>query len=131
MSISVLFSNPAGPSCTLGPFKQLLLHNRNLQEFRDGPILAKDENSRWKVDGGQYSRFDCDTECKVTLARDRDNRSESYGPYPGFSSLNGLKFVDHQLFAVYDESTKDWYGYQSGEHWDDLIVVPTQERPAS
>ena len=65
-----------------------------------------------------------DTECKVTLARDLDEAGKTYGPFLCFSSLNGLKFVDHRLFCLYDESTKDWYGYQSGEHWGELIVVP-------
>ena len=124
MITSVIFSNPVGPSYALGPLKQLHLRRRVLREFADGPVLAEDTNYRWQVNGGKYSRFDCDTECKVTLARDRDKASKAYGPYSGFSSLNGLKFVDHQLFCVYDESTKDWYGYQSGEHWDDITVVP-------
>ena len=124
-TISVVFSNPTGPSYTVSPLKQLHLRGRMLREFHDGPVIARDDNYRWYVEGGQFSRFDCDTECNVTLARDRDKASKTYGPYPGFSGLDGLKFVDHQLFCLYDETMKDWYGYQSGEHWDDLIVVPT------
>lgn len=123
-TISVVFSNPVGPSHTAGPFKQLYMRGRALREFADGPILAADNNYRWIVNGARYSRFDCDTQCTVTLARDKDKARKTYGPYPNFSSLNGLKFVDHQLFCVYDETMKDWYGYQSGEHWDELIVVP-------
>ena len=49
-----------------------------------------------------------------------------YGPYRIFSSLNGLKFADHQLFCNYDEETADWYGYASGQHWDSILVVPAQ-----
>ena len=124
-TFSAVFSNPSGPTYTLGPLKQLYLRGHVVREFHDGPVLAQSDNYRWIVDGGKYSRFDCDTECNVTLARDRDKARKTYGPFPGFSSLNGLKFVDHQLFAVYDESTNDWYGYQSGEHWDELTVVPT------
>jgi hypothetical protein len=106
--MNLVFNNPAGPGYTLGPLEQIYLGGRTLREFRDGPVLAEDSNSRWLVNGGRYSRFDCDSECHVTLARDRDNASKTYGPFPGFSSLNGLKFVDHQLFCLYDESTKDW-----------------------
>src|SRR6478735_8596137 len=125
-TISVVFSNPVGPSYSLGPLKQLHLRGRELREFRDGPVLANDDAYRWTVkDGGKYSRFDCDKECSVTLARDRDQARKTYGPFQGFSSLNGLKFVDHQLFCLYDETMKDWYGYQSGEHWDEITVVPT------
>ncbi len=124
-SICAVFSNPTGPSHKLGPFKQLHLRGRELREFPDGPVLAKDDNYRWYVDGGRYSRFDCDTECNVTLSRDRDKNRKAYGPFPGFSSLDGLNCVDHQLYCLYDETTKDWYGYLSGEHWDDLTVVPT------
>lgn len=124
-SMHVVFNNPTGPGYTLGPLKQIYLSGRAVREFRDGPVLAEDDNFRWRVNGARYSRFDCDIECNVTLARDRDNATKTYGPFPSFSSLNGLKFVDHQLFCLYDETMNDWYGYQSGEHWDHLTVVPT------
>ena len=74
-TLSAVFSNPTGPSYTLGPLKQLHPRNRELGEFLDGPVLAHDDNFRWIVNGGKYSRFDCDTECNVTLARDRDKAS--------------------------------------------------------
>lgn len=125
LELEVVFNNPTGSSYTLGPLKQLHLRDCLLREFHDGPVLAKDLNFRWVVNGAQYSRFDCDRECKVTLGRDQDQASKTYGPYRGFSSLNGLKFVDHQLFCVYDETTKDWYGYLSGAHWDVLTVSPS------
>lgn len=123
-TIRAVFSNPTGPTHTLGPLRQLHLRDRLLREFHDGPVLAEDSNYRWLIDGRKYSRFDCDEECNVTLARDRDQASKTYGPFPSFSSLDGLKFVDHQMFCHYDEATKDWYGYQSGEHWDVLLVDP-------
>src|SRR5688572_18740397 len=100
-TFSAVFSNPSGPTYTLGPLKQLYLRGHVVREFHDGPVLAQSDNYRWIVDGGKYSRFDCDTECNVTLARDRDKARKTYGPFPGFSSLNGLKFVDHQLFCLY------------------------------
>ena len=125
VALNVVFNNPSGASFSLGPLTQLYLRGHELRETSNSPVLAVEEHGRWKTDGGLFSRFDCDVECHVTLTRDRDGASKRYGPYSGFSSIAGIKFVDHQLFCLCDESTKDFYGYQSGEHWDAIIVAPT------
>jgi hypothetical protein len=37
--------------------------------------------------------------------------------------MNGLKYVDHRLFCLYDEQHQNYYGYESGEHWDSVTVL--------
>jgi hypothetical protein len=96
-SLTVVFSNPVGATYSLGPLSQLYLKDRELRETRGGVVLATDINFRWQTEGGAFSRFDCDIRCYVELERAGDEPIR-YGPYRGFSSLNGLKFADHQLF---------------------------------
>lgn len=123
-SVTVVFSNPTGSNFSLGPLTGVYLQGRELRESRDGAVLATDSNFRWITQGGSFSRFDCDVRCYVQLENGRER--VRYGPYRGFSSLNGLKFVDHQLFCVYDEQHKDWYGYESGQHWDAILVIAAE-----
>ena len=121
--LSVVFSNMLGQTYTLDPLTQIYLKNRELRETADSPVLATDTDYRWHTKGGIFSRFDCAQTCHVTLERSGGG-TKRYGPYRHFSSLNGLKFVDHQLFCNYDEQHKDWYGYDSGQHWDVVRVMP-------
>ena len=118
-----MFSNPRGPTYSLGPVSQIHLKNRELRETADGPVLATDTNYRWHTPQGTFSRFDCDARCYAQLSK-TGGKAVRYGPYRSFSSLNGIKFTDHQLFCNYDEQTNDWYGYESGQHWDALCVFP-------
>ena len=122
--ILVTFSNPTGPPLSIGPFTQLFMKKRALREAPDGPVLATSVNLRWEpAGGGRFTRFDCDVRCSVTLEK-AGGKSQRYGPYRSFASLNGLKYADHQMFALYDEQNQDFYGYESGTHWDTLIVAP-------
>ncbi|HXJ09011.1 MAG TPA: hypothetical protein VNH12_05850 [Burkholderiales bacterium] len=126
-AFTIVFSNPSGPTHTLGPLQQIHLRARSheLRELLDGPVLATESKFGWSIKGGKYSRFDCETGCYVTLEGGKGKlASQRYGPFRSFSSLNGLKYVDHQLFCIYDESVEDWYGYESGQHWDTLLVTP-------
>ena len=122
-TLTVVLSNPRGETYSVGPLTQFLFVDRTLRETPDGPVLATDVNFRWQTGGGAFSRFDCDTRCHALLAK-KSGEEIRYGPYRGFSSLNGLKFTDHQIFCIYDEETRDWYGYESGQHWDTLRVIP-------
>lgn len=120
----VVFSNPVGPPLSIGPFKQIFMTGAELRETHDSAVLATTRNSRWEPEaGGRFSRFDCDVRCRVML-QDATGKSERYGPYRGFSSMNGLKFTDHQIFALLDLETEDFYGYESGQHWDTITVIP-------
>ena len=121
-SLTVVFSNPAGATYRLGPLSQIYIKDRELRETQEGAVLARDIHFLWQTQRGTFSRFDCDIRCLVQLER-TGGEVILYGPYRGFSSLNGIKFADHQLFCNYDEQTNDWYGYESGEHWDAIRVT--------
>lgn len=72
--------------------------------------------------GGRFSRFDWDARCYILLQKDA-GKGQRYGPFRGFSGMNGLKYVDHRLFCLYDEQHQNYYGYESGEHWDSVTVL--------
>ena len=122
-SLTLVFSNIRGETYALGPLTQIHLRKRELRETADGAVLATAVDSRWHTEGGRFLRFDCDNTCHVTLER-ANGDSVRYGPYRHFSSLNGLKFTDHHLFCNYDEQQEDWYGHDSGQHWDAISVMP-------
>jgi hypothetical protein len=124
-AIIVTFSRGVGPNVQKGPFSQLRLEGEVMRFAVGGPIIAKHENQKWKVDGFDYRRADCDN-CAVALHFERidGTQSKTYGPFNCFSLVDGVAFADHEVFAFADRAIVDWYCHPDGRHWPLFIIEP-------
>jgi hypothetical protein len=40
------------------------------------------------------------------------------------SFVDGVAYVEHQIFAFVDRSISDWYSHENEMHWPIMIVEP-------
>ena len=120
--LELVFSPVHGPPKRLGPYSCVRFESEVIRDRADGPILARHVEHRWIIDGVAYTRLDCDCRVSVRFERMDGTLSREYGPYDSFSCVDGIAYVDREVFAIADRSIGDWYCHDNGRHWPLMTV---------
>ena len=121
MSLFITFAKPRGDAFTVGPHPEFRFHGDRLMLSPDGPVVAEHENHTWQTKKGDYSRLECEGRVDIQFARAKET-SRVFGPYSMFSCVDGISYVENRIFAFCDESNRDWYSYELGDHWKVMVV---------
>lgn len=124
-SITLVFSRPEGASAQKGPFNEIWLKAEVLVGPNDA-VIARHKDHHWEVDGQPYTRVDCDCGDGVNVHFEHldASRSKTYGPIRIFSFVDGIAYMDRQVFAFADRSIVDWYCHDDGRHWQMMSIRP-------
>lgn len=123
-SIELTFLRDTAAPKRRGPFRVVRFEGEVIRAESGGPPIAKHERHDWEVDGAPYSRLQID--CRVTVHFERvdGSRSKRFGPYACMSFIDGVAYVEHQIFAFVDRSIRDWYCHEDEHHWPLMLVEP-------
>jgi len=123
--IVLKFSPTVGSEVTKGPFPRIRVEGEVMRADPGGPVIAYHDDHHWQVDGRSYSRLDCDCPAvQVYFERIDGTRSKIYGPLKDFSFVDGIAYMEHQVFAFADRSIIDWYCHADGQHWPLMVIEP-------
>ena len=124
MPITLKFSRPTGSEVTKGPFSLIRAEGEVLRTTAGGPLIARHVDHHWEVDGQEYTRLDCDcgTRLMVHFERIDGTKSRNYGPMRTFSFVDGIAYMDREVFAFADRTIVDWYCHSDGVHWPLMII---------
>jgi len=126
-TITVTFSGRSGAEVRKGPFPVLRLESEVLVD-PGGTVIGRHQDHHWEVDGVAYTRLECDCNdgFNVHFERGHDARSKIYGPLQSFSFVDGIAYMNRQVFAFADRSIVDWYCHEDGQHWPVMVIEPIQ-----
>ena len=124
-ALALVFSRPVGASVRKGPYAVIRLKAEVLVD-PDDAVVARHVDHHWQVDGQPYTRLDCDCGPGVDVHFERldGTRSKTYGPIRTFSFVDGIAYMDRQVFAFADRSIVDWYCHDDGRHWPMMVIAP-------
>jgi hypothetical protein len=109
-----------------GPYACVRLEGEIIRAEVGGPVIARHEGHEWQVEGEKCGRMTIDCRVVVHFERIDGTQSEKYGPYESVSFIDGVAYVDHQIFAFVDRSIIDWYCHEDERHWPLMIISPAQ-----
>lgn len=107
-----------------GPYGSVRFEGEVIRAEQGGPVIARHDHHEWHADGAPYSRLQIDHRASVWFERLDGGRSKRYGPYGCVSFIDGVAYVEHQIFAFVDRSIRDWYSHENELHWPIMIVEP-------
>jgi hypothetical protein len=117
------FEKSGGESITLGPLKTLRLDGEELRELQGGPVLARHEGHSWTVQGQSYLRLDYEGPVTIKFEDSRTGRtSATYGPFMHLSSVDGMTYLNHELFCQLNSETHLWYFRQENTEWPTVLI---------
>ena len=126
------FAKPGGTAVRLGPVSHLRFEGEELIAGGSGEVLARRVDHRWVLaEGGSFSRLQCNSPVVVRFHSASEPGSKSFGPYESFSAVDGVAFANHHVVAFCDREPQDWYSYDTGSHWEALVVEPAQPQADS
>jgi hypothetical protein len=122
--IELTFLRDTAPPKRKGPYRIVRFEGEVMRAEPGGAPIAKHERHDWLVDGVPYSRLQID--CRVTVCFERvdGSRSKRFGPYTCMSFIDGVAYVEHEIFAFVDRSIRDWYCHEDEHHWPLMLVEP-------
>jgi hypothetical protein len=100
----------------------LRFERAEIRETQGGPVIATHGDHEWKTQEGKFSRLDCAASFIGFFEDGLGTGSRRYGPYSHLSCIDGIVFTDHQMFAFFDQQAADWYCYEAGRHFPNLII---------
>ena len=90
----------------------------------DGIVIAKYNANQWQVpDGEKYSSVEFRVPVDVRFTDGATERSRTLGPYSKFSMMDGVAYALGHVFAFSDHQNRDWYSYDLGKHWAQLVLT--------
>jgi hypothetical protein len=117
--ITLIFRNSTPESVSKGPVPSFRIHRGEVSGGSSAVAVHLDH--AWQVEGRRYLRMDCAD--AVTVQFERDGRaSRVYGPFMHFSSTDGICYADHEVFAHFDEDTKEWFSHRDREWFSGMVV---------
>lgn len=122
--IELTFLRDTAPPKRKGPYRVVRFEGEVIRAEPGGPAIANHDHHEWFADDAPYSRLQIDHRVTVCFARVDGARSMRYGPYGCLSFVNGVAYVEHQVFAFVDRSIRDWYSHENEMHWPIMIVEP-------
>jgi hypothetical protein len=87
-------------------------------------LIAEHRGHTWRMAaGGEFSRLECNQPAMITLESKAGQRTRAFGPYTSVSSIDGIVYADHEVFAFCDTQLGDWYSHELNEHWSSVVVT--------
>jgi hypothetical protein len=132
MPLTVIFGRPTGAPYKSAVHARLTFRGPALFAGEHPEPIARHERHHWTPrEAGDkdifYTRLDIAG--PLCLQFRRGEAETSYGPYSAFSSLDGVAYVEGNVFAFEDVQNADWYCVQDRMHWDTLSLCPADEAP--
>lgn len=123
-TLCVEFSGLTGEPLSFRDLPLLRFEGEVVRAQPGGPILAEHRVQTWELQGRRYMRLECAGPLRVYFERANGQRSETFGPFANFSCVDGIAYVNHEVFAFADRAIGDWYAHENGQHWALMVVVP-------
>ena len=121
------FKTAAGKQTTLGPLEHFRFDREELRERNPGPVLARHEGHHWQVAGDAYLRLDYDGPISVSFEDPATGRrSREFGPFMHLSSVDGMTYLNHELFCQFNSATGLWYVHAERSEWPSMLVKKAQ-----
>jgi hypothetical protein len=124
MQLVLTFSATSTASASLGPFPEVWFDGETIRARPDGDALAVHRSHAWEVNGGRYVRLDCNLPVCVRFVGENGSSSEKQGPFTHLSCIDGVCYVDREVFAVVDRTQDDWYAISAERHWHAMVLSP-------
>lgn len=124
MSLVLTFSARSGEVHTFGPAAQFCFEGETIRTRPGGEALAVHRSHAWEVDGRRFVRMDCSAPVEVRFLAADGARSQTFGPFVHLSCVDGVCYVDREVFAVVDRGHDDWYSIAAERHWPVMVVTP-------
>jgi hypothetical protein len=129
MSLTLVFGRPVGGPGLCGPYQRLYFRGAAIFADEHPEPVARHERHRWLLlcqrhEGPHFTRIDIHG--VATLHFQRKAAEVNYGPYSSLSLVNGVLYVDSNVFGFEDAERHDWYCTQDRAHWDEVIVRPAE-----
>jgi hypothetical protein len=124
MSLFLTFSGTSTATASLGPFPEVWFEGETIRARADGDALAVHRSHTWEVNGGRYVRVDCNVPVYVRFVAQNGSSSERKGPFIHLSCINGVCYVDREVFAIVDRTQDDWYAISAERHWHAMVLSP-------
>jgi hypothetical protein len=127
MSLSVIFGRPQGGPGLCGPYQRLDIKGAAMFADQHAEPIARHERHSWAIlckrhEGPHFTRIDIHGLAQLHFQR--KEAETNYGPYGSVSLVNGVLYVDSDVFGFQDASRNDWYCTQDRQHWDTLTITP-------
>ena len=132
MPLTVIFCRPSGAPYRSATFDRLVFRGPALFADDHPEPVARHERHHWTPCGEEakdifYTRLD--VAGPLCLKFNRGEAETNYGPYSAFSSVDGVGYVEGNVFAFEDSQHRDWYCTEDRQHWDSLSLVPAENVP--
>ena len=124
MSLILTFSASTAAVHTIGPFEQFCFEGETIRAQPGGEALAVHRSHAWEANGQRFVRMDCNAPVRAHLLAPDGSRSRTFGPFVHLSCIDGVCYVDREVFAVVDRGQDDWYVIPDERHWAILVVTP-------
>lgn len=124
MALVLTFSASSAASATVGPFPEIRFEGETIRAHPGGEILAVHREHKWEVAGARYVRLDCNASVYVQFVAKDGSSSQRAGPFTHLSCINGVCYVDREVFAIVDRTKDDWYAIAAEQHWYAMVLSP-------
>lgn len=132
MSLVVVFGRPTGAPYKSATYNRLTFRGPALFADDHPEPIARHERHHWtpaeaKNKEVYYTRLDIAG--PLCLQFRRGQAGTNYGPYSAYSMVDGVGYVEGNVFAFEDVERVDWYCIQDRMHWDTLSISPVSDAP--
>jgi hypothetical protein len=112
MPLTVVFGRPSGAPDRSAIYNHLKFHGPALFADQHPMPIARHERHHWTPTGDEakdvfYTRLDIAG--PLCLKFQRGEAETNYGPYSAFSMVDGVGYVEGDVFAFEDSQHQDWY----------------------
>lgn len=123
MSLLLIFSATTPAAVTFGPFQEIRFDGETIRTSPGGQPLAVHRSHAWEVGAERYVRVDCSAPVTVHFVARDGAASAKLGPFAHLSCVDGVCYVDREVFAVVDRALDDWYSIKTERHWATMVVT--------
>jgi hypothetical protein len=124
VTLLLTFSASDSAVATLGPRPRFLFDGEVIRAAPGGEPLATHSEHAWQIRGQRYVRLDCNAPVRVHFLAADGSSSIMLGPFVHLSCVDGVCYVDREVFAVVDRAASDWYSIVTERHWPTMVLAP-------
>lgn len=117
--MKLTFESATGVSVGKGPYARLRFEGECVRAEPGGAVVAEHRSHRWVVDGDDFLRLDVDV--PVRVGGDGEAGAEGH-----FSCVDGIAYVERNVYAVADRTRGDWYVLRDERHHPVLTLEPAR-----
>jgi len=107
---------------TVGPAEGFRVAGNFLRQLPGNEVIGHYARRQWHVQGGHFSRYDCNEPCCVYFMDPEGAESEKFGLFDRLFVADGTMYTGDQLFAKFIEETLLWHSFELENYWPSLII---------